>query len=317
MTKARESKKLIVAAVIFGGILCLSVYFLARFTQNREKTEITKKEGLPLPVESGQESLPQEEPQLTSPRPIRTLFMPDETARTDKEIIDLIESLKSDDFPTSRKAADKLASLGKEAVPALLDTLPESSVALKGQIIFLLGRIKDKSATPLLMEMLNDDNAYIRRNAAEALGKIEDNQALYSLTSALLDDDTSVKERSAWALGQLHDAEAVEDLLNILNFEKEERVKSAVVGALAKLKDGGATLTLLDELKAVNDQLYKNLVVAALGEIGDSRALEDLIKYVDELREYKPAEKMFIYQWEESIKIAQEAIEKIQKNNEY
>ena len=227
----------------------------------------------------------------------------------------LVANLGNDDWETSKKAADELATLGNQAVPELIKALPQASVAAKGQIVFLLGRIGDKQATPALLETLKDENDYIRSNAAEALGKIKDAQAISALTEALNDTEVSVRERAALALGELKDAQAVDNLLGQLPNENEERVKSAIVYALGQIKDNQATTSLISELKSQEDQLYKNEVVVSLGEIGDKNALPDLNEYLAALKQLKPTEPIVIFQWEQAIKLAEEAIEKINKNS--
>lgn len=230
----------------------------------------------------------------------------------DKEIDKLIKELVNEDLEISQKAAENLIKLGGIAILKLAEALKGADVGLKGQIIFLLGRIGDKKAAPVLVEMLKDENAYIRRNSAEALGKIKDEESLYQLSIALFDDDPGVRERSSWAMGESKNALAVENLLNRLSDEKEKKVKVSVVNALGKLNDARATSMLLAELKSQSDQLYKNEVAQALGKAGNRSALLGLQEYLNNLKQYNPTEKMIIFQWEQAIKIAEEAIEKVQ-----
>lgn len=226
---------------------------------------------------------------------------------------ELIKNLESPDLPTAQKAAEELVKLGKVAVPGLIEALKSASVGLKGQIIFLLGRMGDKEAVPALLETLKDENAYIRSNSAEALGKIKDTEALSSLTTSLFDDDFLVRERSARALGQLNNSQATEDLINRMADEKDERVKLAVIDSFAKLKDQRVTQVLLNQLQSQSNQLYKNEVVFSLGEIGDPVALESLTNYLAALMKLKLTEPIAQFQWEQAVKIAQEAIQKIEK----
>lgn len=313
MAKERKSKKLIMVVVIVGGILCLSAYFGVRFTQNREKIEITKKIELPLPVESKQGSLPQKEPQPTSMSPTKAYFLPEEISHVNKEIKTLIEKLKSENFQTSQEAAGELVSKRKEAVPLLLEALPRSSVYVKGQIVFILGKIGDSQANPALAEILKEDqNAYLRRNAAEALGKIKNEDTLDTLCVSLFDRDGSVRQRAAWALGELGDTKAIGDLLDRMNDEKDRGVKIQIVRALGKIKDWEATPLLLNELNTGYNQPYKNEVVASLAEIGNREALSGLNGYLDSLMKNRPTEEIYIFEWEEAIRAAEKAIRKIE-----
>lgn len=315
----RKGERLFVIVVIVVSIVCLATYFSKKklvqekegrlmFVEEKEDTiHIEAKEEREPEIEH--RVIPPQPPLIPKQVPVLTPWVTDK----DKEIKALISVLESSNWNASYEAANKLTSLGKDAVSQLVGSLEGASVALKGQIVFILGRIGDKGAGPILMEALQDDNAYIRRNVAEALGKIKDERALNELAATLFDDDSGVRERSAWALGELNDPRIVGDLIDRMVDEKEERVKSAVVNALAKLKDDWATGALLTELKSQSDLLYKNEVVTALGEIGDSRALSDLIEYIDQLKQYKPTEPVIIFQLKEAIRIAEEAIQKIEE----
>lgn len=291
------------------GGFCIFYFLSKSISQKKETKEITIKPEEKEEIKIEQKLPPQELPKVVKEVPT----LPEKTAK-DKDIEKLIKNLESEDWSIVQEATDKLASLGKVAVPSLLEALKEASVGLKGQIIFLLGRIGDREGTPTLLEILRkDENAYIRTNAAEALGKIKDERAIDFISSALFDDDGRVRERSAWALGEIGDTRGVGDLLNRITYEKEENVKLAIINAFAKIKDPRATPTLITELKTQSDQLYKNELVISLGEIADPRALPDLIEYLDALKQYQPTEPIVKFQWEQAIKIAEEAIEKIQK----
>ena len=159
---------------------------------------------------------------------------------SEEKIKSLIADLGNDDFEISQEAADKLTALGKEAVPLLCQGLESADIPLKGQIVFILGRIGDKEAIPALLSAIKDENAYIRRNSAEALGKIKDEQAVFELSLTLFDKDISARQKAAWALGELNHPYGVGSLLDKIQDEKEMRVKTAIVNSLGKLKDNRA-----------------------------------------------------------------------------
>lgn len=236
------------------------------------------------------------------------------SSESEEKIKSLIADLESDDLQISQEAADKLTALGKEAVPLLCQGLEGSDTPLKGQIVFILGRIGDKEAIPALLSTIKDENAYIRRNSAEALGKIKDEQAVFELSLTLFDKDISARQKAAWALGELNHPYGVNSLLDKIQDEKETRVKTAIVNSLGKLKDNRAVGILLYELKTHGDQLYKDALINSLTEIKDTRALPAIIEYTDMLKKDRPAESMLMLQWEKSINIAENAII-IMRNN--
>lgn len=235
------------------------------------------------------------------------------SSRSAEKIKSLIAALESDDLRISQEAADKLTALGKEALPLLCQGLEGSDTPLKGQIVFILGRIGDKQAIPALLSTIKDENAYIRRNSAEALGKISNEEAIVELTVSLNDEDIGVRERSAWALGEIKSQDTTSLLMDAISYEKDDRVKIAAVSALGKIKDARATQLLTGELEAQSDQLYKNAVVVSLGQNEDPAAVSELVEYVRALKEAKPQDqdKMMLFQWQEALNIAENAIQRL------
>lgn len=233
------------------------------------------------------------------------------SSESEERIKSLIADLESDDLQISQEAADKLTALGKEAVPLLCQGLEGLDTPLKGQIVFILGRIGDKEAIPALLSTIKDENAYIRRNSAEALGKISNEDAIVGLTASLNDEDTGVRERSAWALGEIKSQDATSSLMDAISYEKDDRVKIAAVSALGKIKDVRATQLLTGELGVQSDQLYKNAVVVSLGQNEDPAAVSELVEYVSALKEVEPHDKMMLFEWQEALNIAENVIQRL------
>ena len=72
-----------------------------------------------------------------------------------------------------------LAEIGpaaRDAVPALIETLKDREVEVRGSAVYALGEIGPaaRAALPMLGVLLKDDNADIRKAAAIALGKIQE-----------------------------------------------------------------------------------------------------------------------------------------------
>ncbi len=295
-----NKRKILIGVIIIGCVLSGAIYFFIKFSLRIDKSIEKKQESILI------ESKKTQNIELSK----TTKGITKTTPATDTAIEVLINKLTDEDLKIAQEAADKLVGMGEKVIPDLTRNLKEASVALKGQIVFILGRIGSGKATSGLAEVLRDDeNAYIRSNTAEALGKIRDKNSLSALASSLFDKDTIVRQNSAWALGQLKDSQATGSLLQSLNEEEEMGVRFAVVDSLAVLKDRSATQALLVELKAQNDLSYKNEVVMALGEIADPKALSGLTEYLNVLKGYHPADEVKWY-YEEAIKKVEEAIEK-------
>ncbi len=302
-----KNKLLIISLIVIAAGGALIYAFMAR----QERTKLSPKtEAVITPKSPSQEA-----PATTSAGLASARTSPKRLITHADKVNELIEQLGSKDWPKSQEAADRLAQMGAKAAPELIKKLKEKpSVFLKGQITFLLGRIGDKQAVSVLEDATRDENAYIRRNAVEALAKIGDPSAASALEPLLFDADAGVRQSAVAALAELKPNQVVADLLNMMIDEKDEGVKTASVKVLGETKDSQATETLLEELRARNDQTYKNKVVASLGEIADPEALAPLTEYLNNLKQLKPPEELMIkFQWEDAIKIAEDAIEKIQK----
>lgn len=238
-------------------------------------------------------------------------FQKQESDLKDK-VISLMEKLKNNNSDIAQAAADELVSLGRKTVVIIGEMLKISDEPLRGELTFILGRIKDKEVTPFLIEALNDENAYIRRNTVEAIGKVRDEESIPALIYRLSDEDNAVREKSAWALGELRDSLATGELLNRLNDQEEsDEVKTAVLEALSKIKDQSVTGDLVNQLKLDVDQGYKNEVVAALGEIADPLTEQELSSYLDNLKQDTPEDQSLLFGWQGDVKIAEEALMKI------
>jgi HEAT repeat protein len=299
-----NKRKVLIGIITIGCVLSGATYFFIKFIPHRDKAIEKKQESVLIESKKTQNN------ELSKTKKETAKITPD----TNTAIEALINKLTDEDLKIAQEAADKLVNMKEKAIPALITALKEASVGLKGQIVFILGRICSKKATPDLTEVLrNDENAYVRSNTAVALGKIRDEKSLSALTFSLFDKDTSVRQNSAWALGRLKDSQAAGSLLQSLNEEKEMGVRSAVVDSLGALRDRSATEALLVELKAQNDLSYKNEVVMALGEIADPKALDGLTEYLSVLKQYRPPDGLKWY-YQESIRKVEAAIEKIKVN---
>ncbi|MBP7215810.1 MAG: HEAT repeat domain-containing protein [Candidatus Omnitrophica bacterium] len=228
----------------------------------------------------------------------------------------LIQQLGDDDIALSQQAAQQLVMRGASVVPALLEKAKEAPVFLKGQLIFVTGRIGDDSAVQGLIEFLKDDNGYIRRNVVEALGKIKDDSASLALAEMLFDDDEMVRMRSALALGALGNSLAVDALLNRMQDEQDAIVKSAIVDALGELKDPRSVALLIQIVSSPGeDFLYKEKAVVALGKIADSAAVPVLEAYLSRLTSATFKDPGYDFQRQTIVRAIEEALHTIKVNN--
>lgn len=309
---------LVVLVSGFSAIVILNIFTLPKARISAARHPVKETAAIPEPKITDQpktettETLPISASQPKAEAPQADLAKPTEDQALKVKINSLIAKINSNNVEESLKAEDELVRLGRKAVVIIGEMLKASDEPLRGELAFILGRIKDKEATPFLIEALNDENAYIRRNTVEALGKVRDKESIPVLIGRLADEDSTVREKSAWALGESRDSLAIGELLNRLNDQEEnDEVKTAVVEALSKIKDRSVTGDLVRQLKLDVDQGYKNEVVNALGEIADPLSEPELSDYLDNLRQDAPGDQSLLLSWQGDVQIAEEALMKI------
>ncbi|MDX2078615.1 MAG: HEAT repeat domain-containing protein [bacterium] len=144
-----------------------------------------------------------------------------------------------------------------EAVPVLIQFLPDDSYIVRLKIISALGDIGSSEAVPSLIDCIQDVKENIRRRATQSLGKIGSIIAIPSLILALHHDESyHVRESAALALGYIGSPESLPNLIKSLN-DKVSSVQECAIRALGKLGEKGN----LDAMKILIDILKGNLLL--------------------------------------------------------
>ena len=92
-------------------------------------------------------------------------------SKTEKEIEQRLFDLEDDDFHVREMARWKLASIGSEAVPALLHQLKTDKQHCRWEAAKILGEIRDELAAEALVEALLDESVNVHWAASESLIK--------------------------------------------------------------------------------------------------------------------------------------------------
>ncbi len=124
-------------------------------------------------------------------------------------------------------------------------------------------------AMEMLCKPLENEDEWVRFYAVGTLGEIGDARAVEPLIRALGEKSSKVSKAVMHALAKLA---SVEQLLKVLG-----EGNLTVVEALGKIGDVRAVEPLIKALEDEDEDVRRNAVVA-LGKIGDARAFEPLIK---------------------------------------
>ena len=118
-----------------------------------------------------------------------------------------------------------LLQMGQDAVPALVNALPNVSTELRKYMIGILETIGDSAATPGLIDMLSDPDVFVRAKAIKALKTLKDTRAVPALIEKLSDNEIveeldeywpggpktiRVSNLAAWTLEDIGTPEALE-----------------------------------------------------------------------------------------------------------
>jgi HEAT repeat protein len=165
----------------------------------------------------------------------------------------LIQALEDMDADVRRAAAQALGRLGDaRAVEPLIQALKDGTWRIRRAAAQALGRLGDARAVKPLIQALEDED--VREAAAQALGQLGDARAVEPLIQALVDMHEDVRWAAAQALGRLGDARAVEPLIQAL---VDEDVRWAAAQALGQLGDARAVEPLKDLLVfEVNSEVH-------------------------------------------------------------
>jgi HEAT repeat protein len=157
------------------------------------------------------------------------------------------EDLEPDISPQARAAADKMAQLGKGALPVAIEAFGDDSRDVQMMAVRACGELRDPAATQQMIRLLDCPPGGITDDicayAVYELGKAKDPRATDTFVRMMNWPTPYICRLACISLGEIGDSKAVQSLLNPLQTNDRvpawERVYAA--GALARLgrKEGG------------------------------------------------------------------------------
>lgn len=199
----------------------------------------------------------------------------------------LIRALRDSDFCVTGKAVAALGSIGKPAVPALLDMLNDNNPAVRrnaGDALGLMAPELQAEAVKILLPDLKSKDEFIRGEAAVRLSGMG-GVAVPVFLAALRSGDLDLVHRSLDGLEQIGDSrpEVVDGLLDLLN-DPVRTVRLRASGILGRFgqKDPAIYKRLVPLLSSSNERVLRG-AIAALGDMGaaGAGAVPDLIRLMD------------------------------------
>lgn len=93
-----------------------------------------------------------------------------------------LEAKKRGPLPVLQR---ELRSLGKEAVPAMVDALDGAPRSMRAALVEAIGWHRSTEARPLLVSLLDDADPLVIRAAAEGVGRYSDDESVRTLVARL------------------------------------------------------------------------------------------------------------------------------------
>ena len=198
---------------------------------------------------------------------------------------DLVQALQ--DPKIRQYVVGILAKIGEDAsdaVPALVQLLPDGDVNVRASAAKALGAIGKGAvdAVPSLVQLLPDEDTNVRINAAEALAEIG-RDAVPALVQLLPDEDTNVRASAVWTLAKIGKA-AVPALIQTLQ-DKNAQTRISAAGILGQIETLDAAPTLIQALQDPDSRVRREAALA-LGHIAAVDAVSALIQLLQDENEY-------------------------------
>lgn len=186
-----------------------------------------------------------------------------------------IQQLKTTNPQERSGAIESLVSLGKPAVPALIDALQNQDPAVRNGAAIALGKIgKDASAAiPALKKALGDNDFQVRSSVMQALSFIDRKAIVPFLIGELSSPEAWERYSATHALRTFgkEAVAAVPALIKTIKEDKDNWVRTSAATALGTIgKDAHTAIpTLINSLQDPDEQVRYGAAYA-LGNIGES-----------------------------------------------
>lgn len=200
----------------------------------------------------------------------------------------LVQELSGGSWQSKIAAADTLAKIGDtNAINPLINSMQDKSPDVRVAVVEALAHFNDAQIVNPLVVALDDNNRSVRTTARDALEtaipKFKNNTdpaITDPILKAMKDNNRGVREVAARLLGEIKDPKSVSALVVALN-DVDSEVRLAAKTSLSKIKDTRAIGSLVAGLDAENPEV-RSQVVDALSKFKDHRAIEPLLKSIDD-----------------------------------
>ena len=184
-----------------------------------------------------------------------------------QSVVDVVRQIVPGDEQPSVAVMALFRSLGREAVPELVQLLESHTTGLAARLVAAdaLGHLGDLRAVPALLQLYDHPAANLRITVMEALARLGDPRALPAVLLCMTDSAWEVRAQAAAAAGRIGSAETVALLQQLLG---DEHWWVRYYAAEALLRLGPQGLKILREAAASEQTLAAEMAGGLLEEKG-------------------------------------------------
>ena len=176
------------------------------------------------------------------------------------------------------EAAKVLTSIGKGALPDLMQACDDPDPSVRANALRSLGEIGDESAISAIFNKLTDTDPLVRTAAAKSLGKIAPGRVVPFLTRGLTGGDPATQQSIIAAIPNI--GESLVPALGALLERGDTPSRQAAVFILGKLK-AESSVPVLRRATEDEDWNVAGYAAQALAEIGNEECVDSLIAILD------------------------------------
>jgi len=195
----------------------------------------------------------------------------------------LVQELNSEDWQSRINAADALAKIGdSEAIDGLVHLQNDQNADVRIAGAEALKEFTDVQALHALIKALDDNNRFVRKTAEDVLNSsivhykdLNNPEVVQAFEIALKDNNRGVRKVAAHMLGELKNPSSAAALVQAMS-DVDYEVRQAANESLLKINDNKAIDALVAGLKADNPEV-RSEVVNVLSQYKNAKAIDPLL----------------------------------------
>ncbi len=155
----------------------------------------------------------------------------------------------------------------------------------KRSALYQIRNLETAEFSQIAVSALQDSSEIIRGTATHSILWLDSNEAANLLLPLLKDKFPFVREETCYALGKTKNKAAILPMIQILEKDKSDEVRSACAFGLGQIGDNQAFVALAKSLNKKNLFLQRSSA-RSLGQIGDKRAIPILEKVLQDKKRH-------------------------------